>query len=49
MRLKRPHDPFQFANLIGDIATGQVEDVAPPSKADEGRDPAAMVLGREGA
>lgn len=47
-RLKRPRDPFQFAKLIGDIATGQVEDVAPPSKADEGKDPAAMALGRKG-
>jgi len=34
-RIKRPRDPFQFAKLIGDIATGQVEDVALPSKADE--------------
>ncbi len=25
-RLKRPSDPIQLANLIGDIATGQVED-----------------------
>jgi hypothetical protein len=25
-RLKRPRDPVQLANLIGDIATGQVED-----------------------
>lgn len=47
-RLKRPRDPFQFAKLIGDIATGQVADVAPPSKADEGKDPAAMALGRKG-
>ena len=36
-RLKRPRDPFQFAKLIGGIATGQVEDVAPPSKAEEGK------------
>jgi len=25
-RLKRPSDPIQLAKLIGDIATGQVED-----------------------
>jgi hypothetical protein len=25
-RLKRPRDPVQLAKLIGDIATGQVED-----------------------
>jgi hypothetical protein len=27
-RLKRPRDPIQLAKLIGDIATGLVEDVA---------------------
>jgi hypothetical protein len=27
-RLKRPRDPLQLAKLIGDIATGQVEDKA---------------------
>jgi hypothetical protein len=26
--LKRPRDPFQLAKLIGDIATGQIEDQA---------------------
>ena len=26
-RLKRPRDPIQRAKLIGDIATGQIEDV----------------------
>ena len=25
-RLKRPRDPFELAKLIGDIATGQIED-----------------------
>jgi hypothetical protein len=25
-RLKRPRDPISLAKLIGDIATGQVED-----------------------
>ena len=27
-RLKRPRDPVSLAKLIGDIATGQVQDVA---------------------
>lgn len=26
-RLKRPSDPIQLAKLVGDIATGQVQDV----------------------
>jgi hypothetical protein len=47
-RLKRPRDPVELGKLIGDILTGQVEDEAPPSKADEGKDPAAMALGRKG-
>lgn len=42
-RLKRPRDPLQLAKLIGDIATGQVED-----KTDDGKDPAAVSLGRRG-
>jgi hypothetical protein len=28
-RLKRPRDPVQLGKLIGDILTGQVEDVPP--------------------
>lgn len=47
-RLPRPRDPVQLGKLIGDILTGQVEDQAQPSKADEGKDPAAMALGRKG-
>lgn len=42
-RKKRPRDPIALAKLIGDIATGQVEDSVP----DE-RDPAAVSLGRRG-
>jgi len=38
-RLKRPRDPIQLAKLIGDIATGQVED-----RLDDGKDPAAVSL-----
>lgn len=42
-RLKRPRDPIQLAKLIGDIATGQVED-----KTDDGKSAAAAELGRKG-
>lgn len=43
-RLKRPRDPLSLAKLIGDIATGQVEDAKP----DDGKDPAAVALGKRG-
>jgi hypothetical protein len=42
-RLKRPRDPVSLAKLIGDIATGQVEDGA-----EDGKDAAAAELGRKG-
>lgn len=42
-RLKRPRDPIALAKLIGDIATGQVED-----RVKESKDPAAVELGRRG-
>lgn len=42
-RLKRPRDPIQLGKLIVDIATGQVED-----KAEDGKNPAAVELGRLG-
>jgi len=42
---KRPRDPLQLAKLIGDIATGQVKDEKPT---DDGKDPAAVSLGRRG-
>ena len=41
---RRPRDPNERAKLIVDIATGQVEDKDP----DEGKNPAAVVLGRAG-
>jgi hypothetical protein len=41
--LKRPRAPGQLAELIGDIATGQVED-----REDDGKDAAASELGRLG-
>ncbi len=31
-RKKRPRDPVQLATLVGDIATGQVEDQEPSDK-----------------
>jgi hypothetical protein len=47
-RLKRPRDPVQLGKLIGDILTGQVEDRAVVTPADEGKDQAAVSLGRRG-
>ena len=41
--LKRPRDPIALAKLIGDIATGQVED-----KTEDKRNPAAVARGRKG-
>lgn len=43
-RLKRPRDPISLAKLIGDIATGQVQDAQP----DDGKNPAAVALGKLG-
>ena len=41
---KRPRDPNQLAKLIADIATGSQTD----TQADDGKDPAAVALGRKG-
>ena len=41
---KRPADAIGLAVLVGQIATGEVEDVAP----DDGKDPAAKALGAKG-
>ena len=41
-RLKRPRDPVQLAKLMGDIATGQVED-----KTDDNKNAAAVELGHK--
>jgi hypothetical protein len=41
---KRPRDPNQLGKLIVDIATGEVED----TPEDDGKDPAAVALGRRG-
>lgn len=41
---KRPADVVGLAVLVGRIATGEVEDVAP----EDGKDPAAKALGAKG-
>ena len=41
---KRPTDPNELASQIVDEATGD----APPFDPDEGKDPAAVALGRKG-
>ena len=41
---KRPRDTNQLAKLIADVATGEVE----LPKTDDGKDPAAVALGRMG-
>ena len=44
---KRPRDPNVLGKLIVDIATGQVED-REPTPEEQGKDPAAVALGRKG-
>ena len=44
--LKRPRDPMQLAKLVGDIATGEVEDRAPEGPP---KNPAAQALSALGA
>jgi hypothetical protein len=46
-RAKRPRDPAQLAKLMIDIASGEVED-RPPTPEEQGKDPAAVALGRKG-
>lgn len=41
---KRPRDPNQLAKFITDLATGEIE----MPKTDDGKDPAAVSLGRKG-
>jgi hypothetical protein len=47
-RLKRPRDPVQLGKLIGDILTGQVNDRAASNPLENGKDAAAVALGRKG-
>ena len=42
-RIRRPRDPMQLAKLIGDIATGQVQDVV-----EDGKNPHAIARGKLG-
>lgn len=41
---KRPRDANQLAHMIAQLATGELDDV----KTDDGKDPAAVALGRRG-
>ena len=43
---KRPRDANQLAKLIVDLATGEAEDK--PASTRDGKDPAAVALGRKG-
>ena len=42
---KRPADVIGAAVMIGKIATGEIDESTPP---DDGKDPAAVALGRKG-
>lgn len=44
---KRPRDPNQLAKSIIDIATGEKPD-RDPTPEEEGKDPAAVALGKKG-
>lgn len=44
---KRPRDVNQWARRMVDIATGSVED-REPTPEEQGKDPAAVALGRKG-
>lgn len=44
---KRPRDPNQLGKMIVDISVGDIEDRA-PTPVEEGKDPAAVSLGRRG-
>ncbi len=44
---KRPRDFSQAAKFVVDVATGQAED-REPTPEEQGKDPAAVALGRKG-
>ena len=46
-RKKRPRDTNRLAKFILDVATGQVTD-REPTPEEQGKDPAAVALGRKG-
>lgn len=43
---KRPRDPNQLASTVIGIAIGEIDDTAPDPN--EGKDPAAVALGKRG-
>lgn len=45
---KRPRDANQLAKAIVDLSTGQAEEAPEPTPEDQGKDPAAVALGRKG-
>ena len=47
-RSRMPRDPNQFAKAIVDLATGSAEPDPVPVPDDDGKDPAAVSLGRRG-
>jgi hypothetical protein len=47
MTPKRPRDPNQLAKSIVDIATGQKPD-RDPTPEEQGKDPAAVAMGKRG-
>jgi hypothetical protein len=47
MTPKRPRDPNQLAKSIIDIATGQKPD-RDPTPEEQGKDPAAVAMGKKG-
>lgn len=47
MTPKRPRDPNQLAKRIIDIATGETPD-RDPTPEEEGKDPAAVAMGKKG-
>ncbi len=47
-RPARPRDPNQLGKLIVDISVGEVEDQRAPTPEEQGKDPAAVAMGRKG-
>ena len=45
---RRPRDPNQLGKLIVDISVGEVEDQRPLTPEEEGKNPAAVELGKKG-
>jgi hypothetical protein len=45
---KRPRDANQLAKFIVDLSTGDAQEEIPPTPEEEGKDPAAVALGRKG-